>query len=165
MHYCQPTPLKLSLPSLHCQIFMVIYMCSFAQLKCLPLWSIMHISERLGITHTLPLLSLLVKLERKVCAKVRFKLGWTCKKYRNKVEMKTYKKTTLVWNDDRKERQEDYPTSSMCFYTYYKSIPTWTSMCYYTYYKSIPTWTREKVCKSSFQVGLDLRKVQKQGMR
>ena len=32
--------------------------------------------------------------------------------HRNKAEMKTRKKTTLLQNNDGKERQEDYPTSA-----------------------------------------------------
>ena len=34
------------------------------------------------------------------------------KKYTNKAEMKTRRKTTLLRNDGRKERQENYPTSA-----------------------------------------------------
>ena len=33
-------------------------------------------------------------------------------KYRNKAEMKTRKKTTLMWNNSGKHKQEDYPTSA-----------------------------------------------------
>ena len=40
-------------------------------------------------------------------AKLHFKWGWTCKKYRNKAEMKTHK-TTLLQNSGRKERPGDY---------------------------------------------------------
>ena len=32
--------------------------------------------------------------------------------YGNKAMMTTCKKTTLLWNDGRKERPEDYPTSA-----------------------------------------------------
>ena len=36
------------------------------------------------------------------------------KRYRNKAGMKRHKKTTLLWNDGGKERQEDYLTSAVC---------------------------------------------------
>ena len=38
-----------------------------------------------------------------------FQVGTDLLRYRNKVEMKAYKKTTLLRNDDGKEKQEDYP--------------------------------------------------------
>ena len=44
------------------------------------------------------------KLGKKVSDKTSFQVG----KYRNKAEMKTHKKTTLLRNDGGKERQEDY---------------------------------------------------------
>ena len=49
-----------------------------------------------------------------VSAKLHFKQGWTCKKYRNKAGMKIDKKTTLLctYMYAGKERQEDYPTSA-----------------------------------------------------
>ena len=36
-------------------------------------------------------------------------------KYRNKAEMKLHKKTTLLWNDGRKGRQEDYLTPAAVY--------------------------------------------------
>ena len=46
----------------------------------------------------------------KFSAKLSFKyIGMDLKNYRNKPGMKICKKTTLPQNDDRKERQKDYP--------------------------------------------------------
>ena len=47
----------------------------------------------------------------KISAKPDLKKGWACKKYRNRAGMETCKKTNLLWNNSRKERQEHYPTS------------------------------------------------------
>ena len=48
--------------------------------------------------------------------KLHFKFGETCKKYRNKAEMKTHKRTTLLQNDGRKGSQEEYAISAVCVY-------------------------------------------------
>ena len=61
----------------------------------------------------LPSLSILILMGEKVSAELHFKEGWNCKRYKNKAEMKTCKKTTQLQNDNRKESQEDYLISAV----------------------------------------------------
>ena len=53
------------------------------------------------------------QLGGKVSAKLHFKYGWTCKSTETRAEMKTYKKTTLLQDNDGIERQEDYLISAV----------------------------------------------------
>ena len=47
--------------------------------------------------------------------KIPIQIGMNHKKFANKAEFKTHKKTTLLCNDGRKERQKDYLKSAVCF--------------------------------------------------
>ena len=67
--------------------------------------------------HPFAITSLNLLCQGKDCEIFHFKQGWTYKNYRNKAEMKTCKKTNLLWNNDGKEREEDYSISTafLCF--------------------------------------------------
>ena len=53
-------------------------------------------------------------LSGKVSTKLYFKQGWTCKKYTNKTEMKTCKKTALLCNNGRKKTRRLLYIYCMC---------------------------------------------------
>ena len=47
--------------------------------------------------------------------------AWICNKYRDKAEIKTHKKTTLLWNNPRKEDKKIF-TTRIVFLSFFSAI-------------------------------------------